>query len=321
MTMPPKKHDTLHWVVTDTQAGQRLDKLLAQEFPDVFSREQIKLWIQQARVFINDQTITKPSHKSQAGNTICIQIPPVEPLNLPHEDLSHTGFSVIYEDDDVLVVNKPSGMLTHPAGSQLSGTLVNALLFHCNGQLSSENSAVRPGIVHRLDRFTSGLLMIAKTNAAHRHLAQQLKERTAHRQYIAITHGVPPTPTGTIDAPLARDPNRRDQQRVDPDGRHALTHWTVLETGESNTALVQFNLETGRTHQIRVHCQHKGFPIVGDPQYGDGFEKVKHLKTDGQLLQAQHLEFIHPTTHQPMAFSIPRDPDIERVWQHLNPGN
>lgn len=309
--------DTLYWIINSEQAGQRLDKLLAYQFPDIFSREEIKLWIQQARVHVNGTPCIKPSFKPNKDDAVQINVPHVAPLNLPHEDLSATGLSVIYEDDALLVVNKPSGMLTHPAGSQLTGTLVNGLLYHCNGQLSSENSAIRPGIVHRLDRFTSGLLMVAKTNAAHRHLAQQLKERTAHRQYIALTHGVPPSKTGTINAPLGRDTHKRDQQCVSQDGRHAITHWTLLETGNSNTAKVQFNLETGRTHQIRVHCQYKKFPIIGDIQYGDGFAKAKHMKTNGQLLQAQEIEFSHPLTEKTMHFCLPIDPEIQTVWNQL----
>lgn len=315
----PPSGESLNWIITDPQVGQRLDKLLAEQFSTLASREQLKHWIQSGHILINDKPITKPAFQPTLHDSVTIQIPPITPLNLKAEDLSGIGLTVIYEDDEVLVVNKPSGMLTHPAGSQLTGTVVNGILHHCNGKLSSENSAIRPGIVHRLDRFTSGLLMVAKTNRAHRHLADQLKHRTAHRQYVALTHGVPPTPTGTINAPLGRNPQKRDQQIVDPSGRHAITHWTVLETAaHPNFAKVQFNLETGRTHQIRVHCQLKKFPIIGDKQYGDGIEKSKKLKTNGQCLQAQHIKFTHPITDKPMAFSLPLEVTLQQVWDQLN---
>lgn len=300
--------------VDEENAGQRLDKALAEMVSDVASRESIQQWIKASHVLVNGRCIVKVAHRVAEGDAIAVDIPPETPLDLVAENIP---LEVIYEDDSVLVVNKPVGMLTHPAGSQLTGTLVNAILHHCNGNLSDANGPIRPGIVHRLDRDTSGLMMVAKTNAAHRGLAEQLHSRTAGRTYVAITHGLPPTPTGTIQAALARNPKKRNAVIVDETGRHAVTHWQVLDTVHSKYAKVQFKLETGRTHQIRVHCAHKGFPIIGDPLYGNGVEKQLRLSVSGQLLQAVRLQFTHPVTGQSMDFEIPESELLCKGWASL----
>jgi 23S rRNA pseudouridine1911/1915/1917 synthase len=241
-------------------------------------------------------------------------IPDAQPIPLEPEAIP---LDVIYEDSDLLVVNKPSGMLTHPTGRERHGTLVNALLHHCGNSLSGINGFIRPGIVHRLDRDTSGLLMVAKTDAAHFHLSAQLKEKSARRDYRAIVQGSFKEDTGTVDAPIGRNPKHRDKMAILPDGRPAVTHWRVRERIDGKYALMELSLETGRTHQIRVHMAHIGHPLLGDPLYGSGIEKVIKLKTQGQLLQAFRLSFNHPTTQERLMFGIPQDPEITRVWHWL----
>lgn len=305
---------SLRFTVTEASEPCRLDRWLANELDDVASREQLQGWLKAGHVKLNNQVITRPATIPKLNDVVTLTIPPTEPLHLAAENIP---LEVIYEDDECLVVNKPRGMLTHPAGKHVTGTLVNALLHHCNQALSNENGPVRPGIVHRLDRDTSGLLMVAKTNASHRALQTQLQARSAKRRYIAITHGIPKANIGRIDAPLGRNPKRRDTQMVRPDGRHATTHWTVLETAHHQFAKVSFQLETGRTHQIRVHCQHKGFPIIGDELYGSGLAKQWQLPTQGQCLQAVELAFQHPKTQQLCKFTLPEEAIITTIWEKL----
>jgi 23S rRNA pseudouridine1911/1915/1917 synthase len=311
-------------LVFDDEEPLRLDRWLAAELDEVASRETLQKWLKSGHVTVNGQVVGKPSFKPSHNDSVVICIPSEEPINLAPETIP---LDIVFEDDHLLVVNKPSGMLTHPAGKQITGTLVNALLHHCNQQLSDANGPIRPGIVHRLDRDTSGLMVVAKTNHAHRALQAQFQpdevtgQRQIKRTYVAITHGIPSAEVGTIEAPLGRNPKKRDAQMVRAiaqGGRHAVTHWRVLETGRDKFAKVEFTLETGRTHQIRVHCQHKGFPIVGDPLYGTGVEKQLNLPTQGQCLQAIKLEFLHPITNQLSQFSCQLTPVMEAVWKKLN---
>jgi len=246
-------------------------------------------------------------------------IPEAQPIALAPEKIP---LDVVYEDSDLLVINKPSGMLTHPTGKVRTGTLVNALLAHCGDSLSGINGMIRPGIVHRLDRDTSGLLVVAKNDQAHMGLSAQLKDRSMKRTYKAIVQGKFTAPSGTVDAPIGRHTKQRDKMMVcvgkhQDDGRPAKTHWQVLETAYDKFALIELNLETGRTHQIRVHLAHINHPVVGDPMYGSGVENVMNLHTRGQLLQAVRLRFVHPASGEVMAFEVPDDAEMTAVWQRL----
>lgn len=312
-TNSPARHQVL---VSEEMQGERLDKLLASELEDyALSRERLQALIKEGRVTVNQKPSTKPSLRLKDGDTLCVEIPEAQPIALEAEAIP---LDVIYEDPALLVVNKPSGMLTHPTGRERHGTLVNALLAHCGSSLSGINGMIRPGIVHRLDRETSGLLMVAKTDAAHFHLSAQLKEKTARRDYRAIAQGQFTENQGTVNAPIGRNPKNRDKMAIIQDGRAAVTHWQVLERIGDKYALLQLSLETGRTHQIRVHMSHIGHPLLGDPLYGSGIDKVIKLKTQGQLLQAFRLSFTHPLSEERLTFEIPQEPELTRVWQWLS---
>lgn len=302
------------FTVDELGEGQRLDRWLAGLMKEAASRESIQTWIDRGLVSVNAQPIKKSSARLAVGQVVSVTIPPPDAMTLEAEAIPLT---ILYEDEHLLVVHKPAGMLTHPAGSEITGTLVNALLHHCKQQLSNENGSVRPGIVHRLDRDTTGLLMVAKNNLVHRALSAQLQERTAKRQYMAITDGIPPQPTGIITAPIGRNPDKRDTMMVDGRGREAITHWEVLETLGDRVAKVHFRLETGRTHQIRVHAAFRKFPIFGDPLYGRGLERSWRIETYGQCLQAVSLQFVHPVSQSAMVFSEPLDSRIALVWSKL----
>lgn len=295
----------------------RLDRFLADELEDRFSREQLKRLIKQGMASVNDKPQEKASFALKEGDTVTLMVPDAQPITLEPENIP---LEVVYEDDDLLVVNKPSGMLTHPAGSEVHGTLVNALLAHCAGRLSGINGFIRPGIVHRLDRETSGLLMVAKTDRAHRGLSEQLKAKTARREYRAIAQGIFREKTGTVRAPIGRNPKAREKMAVIAGGRDAVTHWQVLEEIHGKYSYLELRLETGRTHQIRVHLAHIGHPILGDPLYGTGLEKILKLKTQGQLLHAFRLSFIHPVSGKQQTFEIPTDPTLETTLALLRGG-
>ncbi len=304
-----------HVLINEEQQGERLDKLLAAELEDFsLSRERIQGLIKEGLVHVNHTVQTKPALRLKDGDAVAVSIPEAQPIALTPEAIA---LDVVYEDASLLVVNKPVGMLTHPTGRERTGTLVNALLAHCGDSLSGINGQIRPGIVHRLDRDTSGLLMVAKTDAAHWALSAQLQDKSARRDYRAIAQGKFEQNKGTVDAPIARNPKNRDKMAVMPDGRTAVTHWQVAERLDDKFALLNLSLETGRTHQIRVHLSHIGHPIVGDPLYGSGIEKVLKLKTQGQLLQAYRLSFIHPDSNARVTFEIPQDSEVTRVWHWL----
>lgn len=302
-------------LVGEEAQGERLDKFVAQELEDfTLSRERIQALIKEGLVSVNGKAESKASLRLKDADIVTVTVPEAKPIPLEPEVIP---LEVVYEDGALLVVNKPSGMLTHPTGRERQGTLVNALLHHCGSSLSGINGFVRPGIVHRLDRDTSGLLMVAKTDAAHLHLSAQLKEKTARRDYRAIVQGKFTEDTGTVDAPIGRNPKNRDKMAVVPDGRPAVTHWRVQERIGDKYALMNLSLETGRTHQIRVHMSHIGHPLLGDPLYGSGVENLLRLKTQGQLLQAYRLSFTHPATGEQLTFEIPEDPEITRIWTVL----
>ena len=273
------------------EAGARLDKALA-DLTEL-SRSQASEQIKAGLVLVNGRA-QKAKYAVKAGDKVTYELPQEEILDCLPQDLP---LDIVYEDEDVAVVNKPQGMVVHPSAGHPTGTLVNALLFHIKN-LSSINGVVRPGIVHRIDKDTSGLLMIAKNDRAHQFLADELKEKKSLRQYLAIVHGNLPNDRGVIEAPIGRSDKDRKKQAVTAKGKPALTHFQVLERF-GDYSLLQLTLETGRTHQIRVHMAYIGHPVAGDPLYAP----KKTLKGQGQFLHAETLAFTHPVSGQLMRFS------------------
>lgn len=284
--------ETLRLTVDHTMAG-RIDKVLAHHFGQ-FSRSHLQKWIEDGSVRVNGQMV-KPKYKLSAGDQVVIKPEAPQKVDLTPENIP---LDIVYEDDDVIVVNKPQGMVVHPAPGHPNHTLVNALLYH--SPLSTINGEFRPGIVHRIDKDTSGLLMVAKNDLAHRSLAAQLKAKSNQREYVALVHGVIKQDTGTIDAPIGRSKKDRKKQAIVSDGRHAVTHFKVLRRFLHYT-LVSCRLETGRTHQIRVHMKSIGHPLAGDPLYGPR----KTLPGQGQYLHARLLGFRHPRTGKELVFTAP----------------
>lgn len=295
----------LKLTVTPTMKG-RIDKQLGHHLKQ-FSRSQLQRWIENGHVTVNGQVV-KPKYKLAAGDQITIKPEKPKKINLEPENIP---LDIVYEDDDVIVVNKPQGMVVHPAPGHPDHTLVNALLYH--SPLSTINGEFRPGIVHRIDKDTSGLLMVAKNDMAHRSLAAQLKAKTNEREYVALVHGVIKEDRGTIDAPLGRSRKDRKKQAVVADGRHAVTHFKVLKRYRHYT-LVSCRLETGRTHQIRVHMKYIGHPLAGDPLYGPR----KTLPGHGQYLHARLLGFKHPRTGKQMTFTAPLPDYFRRMLDKLD---
>lgn len=282
----------------------RLDQFVSTEL-EALSRNYVQKLIGEGHVKINGTVCTTKKTLLREEDEVEVEIPDPDVLQIEAEDIP---LDIVYEDDDVLVVNKPQGMVVHPAPGNYTGTLVNALMA-ISERLSSINGVVRPGIVHRIDKDTSGLLMIAKNDHAHEWLAHQLKEKTTIREYYAIVNGVVSNDTGTIDAPIARHPQDRKKMAIVSGGRLAVTHYEVIERYKYHT-LLRLKLETGRTHQIRVHMASIGHPIVGDPVYGNKNEKVKH---QGQALHAKKIGFIHPTTHVLVCFDSALPPYFEEL--------
>jgi 23S rRNA pseudouridine1911/1915/1917 synthase len=284
--------------LTAEESGQRLDKYLAGEMTDL-SRSRIKELVQAGEVLVNGKK-SKVSYKVQKGDLIQVTVLPLEPLKLEAENIQ---LDIVYEDEDIIVVNKPQGMVVHPAAGHPSHTLVNALLYHTR-DLADSPEGFRPGIVHRIDKDTSGLLMVAKNAAARESLEKQLAAKSNKRQYLAIVHGNFAEEEGTIDAPIGRNPKDRKQMAVVEKGKSAVTHFKVLEQYQGYS-LVECQLETGRTHQIRVHMAYIGHPLAGDPLYGPR----KTLPGHGQFLHAKTLGFEQPSTGEWLEFSV-QPPEI-----------
>ncbi|MDF2721885.1 MAG: pseudouridine synthase [Paenibacillus sp.] len=297
------------WLVMAEQAGQRIDKFVTEAAADEeFSRSQIQLWIKDGDIQVNGAAV-KPNYKLATGDRIQLAIPEPTEVNVQPEPIP---LDVVYEDADVIVVNKPRGMVVHPAPGHTSGTLVNALLHHCR-DLSGINGVMRPGIVHRIDKDTSGLLMAAKNDKAHISLAAQLKAHTVIRKYIAVVHGIVAHDQGTIDAPIGRDTADRKMFVVTPkNSKHAITHFIVLDR-LADYSILELKLETGRTHQIRVHMKYIGHPLVGDPMYG----RSKGNPIDGQALHAGVLGFVHPTSGEYVEFAAPLPDDMVHLLEVL----
>lgn len=297
----------MEWQVNAAGAGMRIDHYLSLTLKD-YSRSQVQKWIAGGDALVQGQRI-KNNYKLALGDSIELILPGQKDLQLEPEDIP---LDIAYEDADVIVVNKPRGMVVHPSAGHSNGTLVHALLHHCK-DLSGINGVIRPGIVHRIDKDTSGLIMAAKHDRAHAHLAAQLKRHTVTRKYMAIVHGVFPHQHGTVDAPIGRDEHDRKMYCVTTrNSKHAVTHFVVMEQFADHT-LLELQLETGRTHQIRVHLKFIDHPIVGDPVYG----KKKGLTMDGQALHAAVLGFDHPLSGQHLQFEAPLPDDMEEILNYL----
>lgn len=302
--------DQIAIVVEQEDAGQRLDAWLTESLQDEgldVSRSQVQGWISEGLV-VGPRNRVKASDRIVASESYTVARREEAPISLSPEDIP---LDVVFEDDDVVVVNKPRGLVVHPGAGHHSGTLINGLLGR-GTKLSSLGGGIRPGVVHRIDKDTSGLLMLAKTDMAYHSLTKQLREHTAERMYKAIVHGDIPHQKGTIDAPIGRDPNNRQRMAVREHGKHAITHFHVTTRYRGFTYL-ELKLETGRTHQIRVHMAYIGFPLAGDPLYGPR----RTLAISGQALHAALLGFEHPRTGERLVFEAPLPDDMERLLSDL----
>lgn len=293
---------------SEESKNQRLDAFLASSL-DGLTRSQATRLIESGEVAVNGRAVSK-SYKLAGGEDIAVTLPEPEPVEAVPQDIP---LDVVYEDADVIVVNKPSGMVVHPAPGHPDGTLVNALLYHCAGTLSGVGGALRPGIVHRIDRDTSGLIIAAKNDAAHQYLSAQLADHTLARTYECIVVGALREDRGTVDAPIARHPTDRKRMAVVAGGREAVTHWEVIARYPGYTH-VRCRLETGRTHQIRVHMAYIGHPILGDTVYG---AKKEVPGLTGQCLHAVGLRFLHPRTHEIVELSCPLPEEFTRMLQKI----
>ena len=318
--------------VAAEDAGERLDRLLARvlsEGADALSRSRLKTLILAGEVTVAGRTIQDPSHRVNAGDAVAVTVPPPEP---PEPQAEAIPLDVVYEDDAVVVIDKPKGLVVHPAAGNWTGTLVNALIAHCGDSLSGVGGVRRPGIVHRLDKDTTGLMVVAKTDRAHKSLAAQFADHgrsgPLERGYLAFVWGVPDRPRGTVAAPIDRHPHARERMAVREGGREAITHWEVVERfdspdGKTLASLIACRLETGRTHQIRVHFAHLGHPLLGDDTYGPGFKTKAALLPAGarkaldalgrQALHAYLLGFEHPDTGETLEFESELPADLARL--------
>lgn len=310
--------------IPDDFDNTRLDRALAGLLPDV-SRSRLKALIDAGDVTLDGKVADTPSVKVRTGQVVVLAVPAPVAAEPTAQDIP---LDIVYEDEDLLVLNKPVGLVVHPAAGHTDGTLVNALLHHCADSLSGVGGVKRPGIVHRLDKDTSGLMLVAKNDVAHTGLSAQLADRTMSRTYQAIVWGVPSPVKGRVDAPLARNPNNRFYMQVRVEGRVAVTNYTVLKSYGVTAALVECRLETGRTHQIRVHMAHIKHPVMGDPLYGipksavEGYLKRAEImdeKADAirnfnrQALHAVAIRFIHPRTGKSMEFKVDLPSDIKEL--------
>ncbi len=316
--------------ITEADAGQRIDRVLGSHIAEL-SRARLQALIKQGHVAGTRGTIEEPGLRVKPGERYTVAVPPPEPATPQAE---YTSLSIVHEDGDLIIVDKPAGMVVHPAPGHAGGTLVNALLAHCGDSLSGIGGVRRPGIVHRLDKDTSGLLVVAKSDVAHRGLSEQFAAHGADgrltRRYVALVWGAPDRPRGAIDASIARSRHNRTRMAISqgPTSRHAVTHYGVLEVfrdekGVPIASLMELELETGRTHQIRVHLTHNGHPVMGDPVYGSGFkssarklsEKAQSAlaQLDRQALHAAGLGFEHPVTGKRLSFESPMPADFSAL--------
>ena len=288
--------DNYSFDVLEEFEGLRVDKFLSENFDD-FSRSFIQKLLKEENIFVNNKSV-KPSYKLNLGDVVYVKVPDIitpdiVPQNIP--------LNVIYEDNDIILINKPKGMVVHPAPGHYTDTLVNALMYHCNDDLSGINGVQRPGIVHRIDMNTTGVIIACKNDFSHNHVAKQLKDHSITRKYEAITFGVIKSDEGTINAPIGRNPKDRKKMSINNNGREAVTHFKVLER-YSKYSYIECQLETGRTHQIRVHLSSIHHPLLGDEVYGPNKQPYK---LSGQALHAKTLGLIHPRTNKYIEFTAP----------------
>lgn len=301
--------ETIRMEIEEQYVGKRIDAFLTEHIEGQ-SRSYIQKLIEQQAVWVNG-TATKSNYKLRKDDQVKVVIPDPVPLEVKAEEIQ---LDIVYEDVDVIVINKPQGMVVHPAHGNYTGTIVNALLSHCDN-LSGINGVMRPGIVHRIDKDTSGIIVIAKNNEAHVSLSEQLKEHSITRCYNALVEGKLKKDSGTIETLIGRNPkDRKEMAVVERNGKRAVTHYKVLDRFEGHT-LVEARLETGRTHQIRVHMAYIGHPIVGDPVYG---YKKQRFETQGQLLHARILGFVHPRTGEYMEFEAPLPEYFKSILNKLH---
>jgi 23S rRNA pseudouridine1911/1915/1917 synthase len=330
--MPQASTETIN--VSAEQSGQRLDRVLAAS--SALSRTRLKALILDGAVTIGERTIRDPGYRVNAGDSIAVAVPEPQPAEPEGESIP---LNIVFEDDEIIVIDKPAGLVVHPAPGHAAGTLVNALIAHCGESLSGIGGVKRPGIVHRLDKDTTGLMVVAKTDLAHQALAAQFADhgRTGplRRGYLAFAWGSPARPKGTIDEPIDRHPKSRDRMAVRANGRIAITHWQVLERfngrdGKPAASLIECRLETGRTHQIRIHLAHAGHPLLGDATYGPGFKtKSSRLPPAAQdaleglgrqALHAYLLALEHPKSGQRLEFRSELPADLVRLHHSLTTG-
>lgn len=295
------------FLIRDEDGGKRIDKFISEQY-ESYSRSFIQQLIDDGQVRVNG-TPVKKNHRLKPDERVEITVPAPQVLDVGAEEIP---LSILYEDDQILVIDKPEGMVVHPAPGNETGTLVNALMHHAD-RLSSINGVVRPGIVHRIDKDTTGLLVVAKTDRAHQFLSEALKTHAIARTYYALVHGNVGAP-GKVDLPIARNPKNRLKMSVVKGGREAVTHYMPIEHFGTAYTLLKVELETGRTHQIRVHMQAIGHPILGDPLYGVKKEKVKHHR---QLLHAKELRLVHPLTGEEMVFISELPEDYRQIIEKL----
>ena len=295
-------------VVEENTQKKRIDSYIVDKNINL-SRTAIKRLLDEGKILVNGKK-QKPSYKPEVGDIITIEIPEPEEVELKPQDIP---IDVIYEDKDIIVVNKPKGMVVHPANGNPDGTLVNAILAKCKDSLSGIGGEIRPGIVHRLDKDTSGLLIIAKNDQAHINMSKQIQDRKVIKKYIALVKGVIGENTATIDMPIARSTKDRKKMAVDPKGKEAITHYKVLQRYDKYT-LLEIKIDTGRTHQIRVHMSYIGHPVVGDMQYSNG---KNEFGIEGQMLHSKYLEFDHPITGKRLKLEAPLPEYFEQVLKGL----
>lgn len=295
--------------ITPEMEGERIDKCIS-NYVETLSRSYIQKIIKEGKAYINDAPV-KSNYKVRVDDKVQFTIPDCEEPDIPPQDIP---LDIIYEDKDVLIVNKPKNMVVHPAPGHYEGTLVNAIMYHCHNDLSGINGVLRPGIVHRIDKDTTGSLIICKNDEAHRKIAEQLKEHSITRKYRAIVYGRISNDEGVVDAPIGRHPTDRKKMAINErNGKPAITHYKVLERFEKYT-YIECQLETGRTHQIRVHMTSIGHPLLGDEVYGNA---KCPFKLEGQMLHAMTIGFIHPSTNQYVEYEAPLPEYFERLLQIL----
>lgn len=322
--------EELNFKVGEDQSGQRLDKALSFYCADI-SRARLQSLIKGGQVSVNGIAETRASEKIDQGDRLCVLIPPAQEASPQAQNIQ---LDIVYEDEHMLVINKPVGLVVHPGAGNHDGTLVNALLYHCGDSLSGIGGVVRPGIVHRLDKDTSGLMVVAKNDKAHQGLSEQLSDRSLSRVYLALVLGVPMPPSGCVDKPIGRDPRNRQKMAIlAKNSREAQTYYKVKTNYHDALALLECRLQTGRTHQIRVHMGHIKLPLVGDPLYGPqptalraalkkaGYEKedIESIVAFGrQALHATEISFIHPVTEKRMSFDVPPPDDFSNILKMLD---